>query len=560
MESSVLRILRREFIFADLDFTQLKILSEEFERLELSKGETIALRGNPVDAFYLVMDGTLNLVTYRRDRQINLGALNTGDFFGETGLLLRHSFPIITIAQTPAVLLRLPREVCLRWLENVPLLKQKLFMVAMSRALIPRLGLNWLEAEETVYSLTRKHPIFLWMGMFLPLLFFILGSTIMVFQLFGDMITSAVMGGVFLCLSFGLAWWRWVDWSNDYYVLTSTRVLWHEKIFGIYDSQLDAPLNTIMAVNITTSLWGRLIGYGNVEVRTLTGGIMMKRANSAKMFANFIEGYRTRVRYISREQELESIRRDIRHIIRQEDLSSELSEEELPANEKPAAEKRVASVVGGARSRGWWKTFLRLRYEKDGIITYRKHWLILLKKVWRPLVLFLGSFVLLVWVMWQRAINPLVIGIAFFFMVGFFLWLAYEYLDWSNDIYQLTPTQILDIEKKPLGREQKKTAPLDAPDIRIEHERKNLIAILFDFGNVIVNVGQTPFIFYGVRKPDMVHHDIAEYRAALLERKQRQEREREAEKMRDWFSAYYRASIHEGSEEEEGYEDRGFLE
>lgn len=557
-----MRILRREFLFAGLDFTQLKILMQEFQRLELSKGETIVLRGNPSDAFYLVLNGKLSLVAHRRNRQFNLGMLSTGDFFGETVLLLKSPAPLTALAQTPCVLLRLPREIFSRWLSNVPLLRQKLFGVAWSRALVPHLNLDWLDAEECVYFLTRKHPVFLWIGMVLPLLLFILGGTIIAFQLFGGLNTSTVMGGAFLVTSIALAWWRWMDWSNDYYVLTSDRVLWHEKVLGIYDSQIDAPLNTIMAVNTSTSLLGRIIGYGDVEVRTLTGGILMRRTNSAKWFASFIEGYRQRVRYISREQELESIRKEVKQIMRRGNLPAEgiEIEEDSTASGRSLSASPAMSAVAGGRSRGMWKTFLRLRYEKDGIITYRKHWLILMKKVWRPLALFLGCFTLLVWMMWQKPLNPVVIILVFLFLIGFFLWLAYEYMDWSNDIYQLTPTQILDIEKKPLGREQKKTAPLDAPDIRIEHERKNLIAILFDFGNVIVNVGQTPFIFYGVRKPDMVHHDIAEYRAALLARKQQEEKQKEAERMRDWFEAYYRESGGGGSEEEEGWEGWSIIE
>jgi hypothetical protein len=39
------------------------------------------------------------------------------------------------------------------------------------------------------------------------------------------------------------------------------------------------------------------------------------------------------------------------------------------------------------------------------------------------------------------------------------VWWFYEYVDWINDIYILTPDQIMDIYRTPLGREDKKTAP-----------------------------------------------------------------------------------------------------
>ena len=37
----------------------------------------------------------------------------------------------------------------------------------------------------------------------------------------------------------------------------------------------------------------------------------------------------------------------------------------------------------------------------------------------------------------------------------------YGYVDWRNDIYQLTDNMIIDIYKKPLGEETKKTASID---------------------------------------------------------------------------------------------------
>ena len=41
------------------------------------------------------------------------------------------------------------------------------------------------------------------------------------------------------------------------------------------------------------------------------------------------------------------------------------------------------------------------------------------------------------------------------------LWWVYQYLDWRNDIFQVTPDQILDIDKKPFGSEERRAAPLE---------------------------------------------------------------------------------------------------
>jgi len=75
-----------------------------------------------------------------------------------------------------------------------------------------------------------------------------------------------------------------------------------------------------------------------------------------------------------------------------------------------------------------------------------------------------------------------------------FLWLLYDYVDWHNDIYQVTPDQILDIERKPFGTEDKKAAPLENI-LSIEYERIGFLGLLFNFGTVLIKVGTTTFTF-----------------------------------------------------------------
>ena len=39
----------------------------------------------------------------------------------------------------------------------------------------------------------------------------------------------------------------------------------------------------------------------------------------------------------------------------------------------------------------------------------------------------------------------------------FFIWYLYQFLDWNNDIYQVTSDQVMDVKRTPLGREDRKT-------------------------------------------------------------------------------------------------------
>jgi hypothetical protein len=105
----------------------------------------------------------------------------------------------------------------------------------------------------------------------------------------------------------------------------------------------------------------------------------------------------------------------------------------------------------------------------------------------------------------------------------------------------VTPEQIFDIERKPLGQEVKKTAPLESI-LSVEHERESLTGILLNFGTVTINVGETKFQFFNVFNPDQVHQDVSDYREALNRRKQQAEQERDRRRMIDWLVTYYEES------------------
>ena len=76
-----------------------------------------------------------------------------------------------------------------------------------------------------------------------------------------------VLFGVAL-LAFGLviAFYRYLVWSATQYVITSRRVI---LIRGIYAKEaFDSSLDFINDLHITQSFWGRLLGFGHIEVLT----------------------------------------------------------------------------------------------------------------------------------------------------------------------------------------------------------------------------------------------------------------------------------------------------
>jgi uncharacterized membrane protein YdbT with pleckstrin-like domain len=335
--------------------------------------------------------------------------------------------------------------------------------------------------------------------------------------------------------------WKTIDWGNDYYIVTSRRVIWLEKVVGLYDSRREAPLDRILSVNVFTSQLGRILNFGDVIVRTYTTGFRMSRMDKPYEFASFVESYRERALLISKDEEA----RDMEQALEQA-LQARLKGPQviLPAEDAPpppamkveeTKKEKTSSLSEKIR------TFLKVRYQQGDTITYRKHWWILFRKIWLPLFGSLG--VLVFWGILisndSDFLSSLCVEMGLLFTWLFCLVaLVYQYADWRNDIYRLTTTQIFDIERKPLGKDLKKTANLDSI-LSIEHERANIIGILLNFGTVTVNIGETKFIFYGVYNPDQVHQDISDRQEALSRKKQEEEAKREHERMVNWLVAYY---------------------
>jgi hypothetical protein len=206
--------------------------------------------------------------------------------------------------------------------------------------------------------------------------------------------------------------------------------------------------------------------------------------------------------------------------------------------------RSVFKVIGA----NWFK----LRFEDSGTITYRKHWFVLIKQVWQPTVLILligigmvARLVTLVRTPGQRLIDlskvpPIDTTMLALpaLMIPVILWWIYQYIDWRNDVYMVTPDQILDIDKKPFGTEERRSAPLENI-LSTESERIGLTGYLFNYGTVYITIGGANLDFQDVLDPTSVQADIDRRRETRVAMKREMEAAAERERMSDWLLAYH---------------------
>ena len=520
-----------------------------FDIIDVERETILFSERERADYFYFIISGRVRLTHLHRGRERLLNVRGPGDYFGEMALIFDRPRSATATTIEKSELLRLKPERFQVLLEEYPDLRNNLTITAKSRQLVRNQKFDWLGDDEIIYLVTRKHGFLLFTRLILPVLFL----SISLFGIFIAFMSGGinifqnpvgVLGTLGMIVSTVIVWWVWTDWGNDFYIITNRRAVWKEKVVALYDSRQEAPLNSVLAVDVSTSQIGRIIGYGDVDVRTFTHNILMRNMDDPELFASFVKGYQRRYKAIAKEEEIQEIERAIEEAILQRIRyeRGDISIATAPPTYKRAEPKKKQKTKSASER---WRNFLKVRFEEKTdrgiVITYRKHWFILLKHIWLPLLLSVLPIIAL-YLYFTNAMPLLFTGVVMLFGVFLLLWLWYETEDWRNDIYRLSPDQILDREKTPLGREKMTTAPLDSPDFRVEHERATIIGVILDFGNVIVNVGQTEFTFDGVYHPDQVHQDVSNYREMNQQRKRREQEKRERERMIDWLVAYYQSA------------------
>jgi hypothetical protein len=526
--------LRKSHLFHGLSDQELVSVAETMQENSYQANELVFTEGAAADAFYMVYKGRVQLSRQNREQGRRLATLFEGDYFGERGLI-KGAFRNATVKAAEATtLLILYRDDFKKLLKKAPHLWENFDLMMDSRQLATQLKFGWLKENEVIYFLARKHVFLLVRALVLPVLGLsgILGL-LMLAYLFQWLWLGAA-GGFFLVIDLAWGLWRYVDWGNDFYIVTNQRVVWLEKVIGLYDSRQEAPMSTILSVNTESDFWGRYLDYGTVIVRIFTGQIRMTYVRHPKQAAGMIEEYWNRAKSATRQMDEESIKNAIRTKL---------------GVARPAQPPALSTATSGPATRESklaksWRELFTLRSETGDLVTYRKHWVVLLRDTFLQIISLLGLLV-------ASFASPFVIGtpplwlvlIELAILLGIIGWWIYGFEDWRNDQYQVTPDQIIDVYKRPFGVEDRKAAPLEGI-LSTEYKRSGLFQYLFNYGTVFINVGGAKFDFEDVADPPTVLQDILRRQEIKLIRKKEAETAVERDRMASWL-AYYHKTMQE---------------
>lgn len=341
-------------------------------------------------------------------------------------------------------------------------------------------------------------------------------------------LVNGLIGLLLLLPLAGLAIYRYLDWKNDYLLMTNRHLVHQEYDLRRFSGEtLTLPLDQVQSVRvIKPNFIETFLNIGTIEVTTAAQRqklVFDQITNPAEFEMKFNE-----VRKREREVQSSRTRADVREFLREE-FAVPRAIKPLPRGDEnqaqaDARQQRRRSERRILRQRVFGSTRRRLNDEANTII-YGKHWLVLAQQTWwivliMVFIIFATGFIYAL----AAPIPFTIVAGGFFFLLalaGFY----YKYEDWANDVFMLSGDLVIDVDRGPFGlTENRKAAQLgNVQDVRAL--RPNILSALFNYGNVVIDTAgaSAEIIFENVANPTLVQSDIFERRQHVLRRKRRAE-------------------------------------
>jgi CRP-like cAMP-binding protein len=541
-EEQIIQELRDTRLFSRLNRSQLRVLSRIVHEVEYKANQTVYRQGEPGSRYYIVYEGGLRLTRVDAEGRVqHVGTLGEQSAFGETSLLLGDLRDATVKAIEPSTLLYIERVDFRQVLEEHPSIENNLNIRPDLRERWDYPEFPWLEEMEYPIKVVRKHPAVLLTSLLIP------GGLVLVLVLAG-LIAQFRLGNVALIISLVVALvpflaglYLYIDWRNDVYVVTNQRTAHRERI-GIFREMFSAaPLKSIDNIaQVQVGFLAGVLEYGDLimEMTGEGGQVVFRSVPHPEQIQNLIYEQIERTKAQERAQE----RVDIEQAMRRHLGQDEGEREEADTREEGVKEKEESRRWGFlGMLPGLLRSLLPPTWHKEGnTITWRKHWVALLKPIAVPFLIFSVITLALLIVAF---LDPNLIQLLLLPYAGALLilvpWLMWQFEDWQNDFYQVTFTRLIHVERLPFFlREERRESPLDSiTNVRFD---QTVVGRFLGYGDVVVETAAITgdFFLRYVHRPEEVQREIFSHMSAYQRYLRRQEAERHREELLDWFSVY----------------------
>lgn len=527
-------------LFAGLNERELALVAGLVEHISFPQDAIIFKQGDPSDKFYVIESGRVGITVHdETGAEAWLSRLEAGDFFGEAGLLRaeKRNATVTTLSETSAF--AFDQDSLQRVLQRFPAIKKQLTSKARVRTGGGWKHFGWELEDEVTLLVARRHPIALIRAV--PA---VATETIILVALLaltplahGLLQQALVMLTILVFIVWGLSIsWHIVDWANDFLIVTDKRVVHIERVLFISEVRSEIPMDAVQDVVMSRkSPLATWFNYAGLRIQTAGGG-----GHITFDFLRNPEAVQQQI--LQQRRRVATEKRNVTEAAIRHELLKAISPPGAPLPPPPPTPYMPSPIPTQEPPRTLGQRLgeiFQMRIEHQGEIIWRKHWGILLKQLFKPILLTIAGLIL--FELELERFNNMWLNLAALVLpfIGL-LWFAWEWEDWRNDLYVLTPTNIIDIERLPLRlREKRREGGLDRiQDVQVVVP--NFWANLFNIGNVRIKTAaaEGDFSFDSVYNPRSVQREIFHQLARYRRQQELQQRQRQFEDMAQWFAIY----------------------
>ncbi len=530
-----IQFLRSIPLFSRLQDDELQLVSSLVMRETVQTGRDVFRQSDDDGTLYIVYDGQIRLIHIDPTGVPNdVGQAQKGRMLGESSLLLAEPHDVTALALTDVVMLTFKRETFMPLREQQPRLWGRL---SISEPVAKRLNAphyGWQAADESVVLFTREHWWGLLRRMFFPLvaLLGIAALLIIIQQTLPTFLGLGALGGA-LILG-GIATYVYIDWRNDYWVVTNKRLVHVDELVFIRKKRDETPLPAVTQVQYERhGIAAAILDFGDLEVETFTGNIGMRNMPSPMHIKGDIQEEVEKLQARERAAGRKGIRDDLQKRI----ISNEIVEvTPLPKEEEPPPRPTI--------SFGIFRYFFPKLVDVQGdAIIWRKHWIVLWRTEWLSTLLIVGAA--LAFFNWYNGAAPLgtllrdnAWWIWPFIFGGLGAWWWWVFEDWRNDEYLLTGNRVIEINRTPFSlNERRRESPLSdfqSTELKIVGPWQKM----FRYGTLIVKLPGAQVDFKDIVDPAGAQTEITKRLNAYNAQRAEKEAQARRNELTEWFAAY----------------------
>jgi len=511
-------------------------------------GEWLFRQGEIADRLYLVIGGRVQLTGVDQDGIVrDLGALIPGDSAGETGLFVGDFHDVTATADGYARVITLLSEEFADLMAARPYLRRKLVISDTIQRRLALRTFDWVRDDEWAIAVVQRHwtRLVRQTGVLVAVLALVIPAIIWLAANGGTLsiVAAALLSLPVLALCAGIAW-QYINWRDDFFVMTTQRVVHIERVGPFSTQQEESALDNIEDIyESQPNLSANVMGYGNLILQTAgeTVDIDMSYIPDPDGMRRLISRQIER----SRAREVLRTRGQIRDMLaRRLTVGETLPPPEERAGKDADRQSGTTSLPVALATSVWEYFFPSSWVETEGgTVIWRRYWLPGMLHTIIPTLIFAATTVagvVLLAGMWG-AENFLGWTVGWLVLeavaLGVLLWFVE---DWRNDFFQLTQSQIILVERRPmLLQESRHEARLD----RIQNlgfEVPNVFARMMNYGHVQFETAGTEGMFElkYVRRPEAIQATISNRQYAYRQHLRQVEANRRQQEMLTWFATY----------------------